>query len=308
MEITAGLVKQLRDKTGAGMMDCKRALIETDGDMEAALEHLRKKGLMEAAKKSSRTAADGLVAFAISDNKKEAVLVEINSETDFVAKNDKFQEVAENVAKAALFNDNPEDLLKAKYPSADHSVKEEIDHLISIVGENITLRRIKKISANEGIIATYVHSALKPSMGKIGVLVAIGSKAGDETRLIDFGRKVAMHIAAANPSYLSLSDVPESVLNKEKEIILAQAKEMGKNADIAAKMAEGRIKKYAEESVLLDQIYVIDNKTKISEVVASFGKEIGSSVEILAFEKFVLGEGIMKEESNFALEVMSFAK
>lgn len=309
MEINAKLVKELRDKTGAGMMDCKRALIETNGDIEAATEHLRKKGLMDAAKKSSRTAADGLVAVAFSNDKKTAAIVEVNSETDFVARNEKFQDLVSNIALVALTDDSNEKILSSKYPTSEKTVKDEIDLLISLVGENMSFRRAKKVSVSNGIISCYIHNAVKPSMGKIGVLVALQAEGDfDASAAEGFGKRIAMHIAAANPSYLCPLCVPENVVAKEKEISIAQAKELGKPDNIAEKMAEGRIKKFFEESTLLEQVFVMDGKTKVKDVIEEFNKENGTKLKIVEFVKFVLGEGIEKTETNFAEEVQSFIK
>lgn len=305
MEITAQLVKQLRDKTGAGMMDCKRALVENDGNLEVAEEHLRKKGLMDAAKKSTRTAADGLIAVTVSDDKKIASIVELNSETDFVARNEKFQDIAAGIAIVAL---KTEDVLNEKFPSGK-TVKEEIDHLISLVGENMTFRRAKKIEVSNGVISAYVHNAVKPGMGKIGVLVAF--EADGEfcpVKLEELGKKIAMHIAAANPTYLCSKCVPQEVIAKEKDIVMAQAKELGKPENIAEKMAEGRVKKFFEECALVEQVFVMDGKAKVQEIIDSFNKENGFNVNISNFVKFVLGEGIEKVETNFAEEVASFIK
>ncbi len=305
MEITAQLVKQLRDKTGAGMMDCKKALIETDGDIPSAEEYLRKKGLMDAAKKSTRTAADGLVAVALSADQKTAAIVELNSETDFVARNEKFQELAAGIAKVAL---RTEHVLDEKF-SSGKTVKEEIDQLISLVGENITFRRAKKVMVSHGIISAYIHNAVTPDMGKIGVLVAMeadGNVCTEKTGAL--GKKIAMHIAAANPTYLCPKCVPQEILDKEREIAIAQAKEIGKPDDVAAKIAEGRVKKFLAENTLVEQIFVIDGKTKVQEVVDKFNKENGFNVKIAEFTKFVLGEGIEKKETNFAEEVASFMK
>lgn len=306
MEISAKLVKELRDKTGAGMMDCKRALVENEGNIEAAEEHLRKKGLMDAAKKSSRTAADGLVAFALSSDKKSAAIVEVNSETDFVARNEKFQNIVDGIANVALSNEN---VLEAKFPGSEKTVKEEIDTLISLVGENMTFRRAQKASVQNGVISAYIHNAIKPGMGKIGVLVSLEATGDfDSNKVEDFGKKIAMHIAAANPTYLCSKCVPADVVEKEKEIVLAQAKEIGKPENIAEKMAEGRVKKFYEECALVEQIFVMDGKAKVSEVVDSFNKENGCNISISGFTKFVLGEGIEKVETNFAEEVASFMK
>ncbi|MDR2074610.1 MAG: translation elongation factor Ts [Holosporales bacterium] len=300
MEINAKLVKELRDKTGAGMMDCKRALIENEGDLEKAAECLRKKGLMDAAKKSSRTAADGLIVLSLTPDHKTGSIIELNSETDFVAKNEKFQALASKIADVALEINNTEEIAK--------SMKNEIDSLISLVGENMTLRRSEKISVDNGVISAYVHNAVSENMGKIGVLVALESSSKDIEKLRDFGKKIAMHIAAANPSYLCSKCIPQSVIDKERSIILDQAKEIGKPSDIAEKMADGRIKKFYEEIVLLEQPFVMDNKTKVKDVVENFGKEIGSDVKLVSFVKYILGEGIERATSNFAEEVMSFVK
>ncbi len=305
MEITAQLVKQLRDKTGAGMMDCKRALVENDGNLEVAEEHLRKKGLMDAAKKSTRTAADGLIAVAVSEDKKTASIVELNSETDFVARNEKFQDIASGIATVAL---KTEDVLNEKFPSGK-TVKEEIDYLISLVGENMTFRRATKIEVSNGVISAYVHNAVKPGMGKIGVLVAFESD-GEfcPVKLEELGKKIAMHIAAVNPTYLCSKCVPQDVIDKEKEIVIAQAKELGKPENIAEKMAEGRVKKFFEECALVEQVFVMDGKAKVQEVIDLFNKENGFNVKISKFVKFILGEGIEKVETNFAEEVASFIK
>lgn len=305
MEITAQLVKQLRDKTGAGMMDCKRALIENNGNLESAEEYLRKKGLMDAAKKSSRTAADGLVAVIITEDKKSAAIVEVNSETDFVARNDKFQELVREITKTALKNEN---VINEKL-SSGNTVKEEIDHLISLIGENMTFRRAKKLEVKNGLIASYVHNATASEMGKIGVLVALEAE-GEfcPEKLEELGRKLAMHVAAANPTYLCPKCVPQDIIAKEKEIAIAKAKELGKPDNIAEKMAEGQVKKYLEETTLLEQVYVMDGKTKVKDVIGSFNSKNGFNVKISEFVKFILGEGIEKTETNFAEEVASFIK
>lgn len=306
MEITAQLVKQLRDKTGAGMMDCKKALIENNGNLESAEEYLRKKGLMDAAKKSSRTAADGLVSVIISDDKKSAAIVEVNSETDFVARNDKFQDLVRGIARVALKNDK--DIISEKFPSGN-TVKEEIDHLISLIGENMTFRRAKKVEVKNGLISSYIHNATASEMGKIGVLVAFEAE-GEfcPEKLGEFGRKIAMHIAAANPSYLCPKCVPEDIIAKEKDIAVAKAKELGKPDNIAEKIAEGQVKKYFEETTLLEQVFVMDGKSKVKDVIDAFNKQNGFNVKISEFVKFVLGEGIEKTETNFAEEVASFIK
>ncbi|MDR0695627.1 MAG: translation elongation factor Ts [Holosporales bacterium] len=313
MEITAQLVKQLRDKTGAGMMDCKRALIDTSGDLQAAEEHLRKKGLMDAAKKASRAAADGLVACAVSSDKRMASVIEVNSETDFVARNEKFQELVAEIAEIALSTD---DVLNAK-SKGNCTISEEISQLISLIGENISFRRSKKVRVEHGIVAAYIHNAIKPGMGKIGVLIALEAKccqcshsesSPHSAELEDLGRKLAMHVAAANPTYLCPSCVPQEVIAKEKEIVIAQAKELGKPDAIAEKMADGRVKKFLEECTLLEQIYVVDGKSKISSVLETSRDKIGCEIKIASFTRFVLGEGIEKDATNFAEEVGSFLR
>lgn len=299
MEISAQLVKTLRDKTGSGMMDCKRALTETNGDIEAAIDILRKNGLMDAAKKSSRVASDGLVSFSISDDGKEAVLVEINSETDFVARNAKFQNFVSTVSKVALEVPDMEKIMSTKYPSSEQTIRDELDLLISLVGENITLKRIEKLSVKNGMISTYIHSAATSNMGKIGVLV--GFEASDccssgkcdvkmKEAVSSFGRKIAMHIAAANATFLSTDCVPADVIAREKSIAIAQAKENGKNDEVAEAIATGKISKFFDEYVLLEQIFVMENKMKIKDVLARFNKENNCHLEISGFKKFVLGE------------------
>lgn len=306
MEITAQLVKQLRDKTGAGMMDCKKALIENNGNLETAEEYLRKKGLMDAAKKSSRTAADGLVSLTISDDKKTAAIVEVNSETDFVARNNKFQTLVKEITKAALENDK--DVISQKLPSGN-TVKEEIDHLISLVGENMTFRRAKRMEVKNGLIASYVHNVVAYEMGKIGVLVALEAEGEfSSSKLEELGRKLSMHIAAANPLYLCPECVPQNIIVKEKEIAIAKAKELGKPDNIAEKIAEGQVKKYFEETTLFEQVYIMDGKSKVREVIDTFNKENECNIKISEFVKFILGEGIEKTETNFAEEVASFMK
>jgi elongation factor Ts len=313
MDITAQLVKQLRDKTGAGMMDCKRALLETSGDLTAAEEHLRTKGLLEAARKSTRAAADGLVAVTVSDDRKTAAIVEVNSETDFVARNEEFQDLVSTIALEAM---NSEDVLNATTKSGD-SISSAINRLIARIGENITYRRSQILRVKDGVVAAYVHSAVNQNMGKIAVLVALEATCSEQCqckhatsheKLAEFGRKLAMHIAAANPSFLCPKCVPQDVIDKEKAIVIAQARSLGKPENIAEKMAEGRLKKFFEERVLLEQVYVIDGKTKISDVLGSVSKECGCDLEISGYIKYVLGEGIEREEKNFADEVSSFLK
>jgi elongation factor Ts len=292
MEIHAQLVKQLRDKTGAGMMDCKKALIENNGDLVIAEGYLRKKGLMDAAKKSARVAADGLVAIAISDDEKTAAIIEVNSETDFVARNEKFQNLAQEIAKIALTSDSPMEAIS----STGKTIKEEIDLLISLIGENITFRRSKKLTVKNGVVSSYIHNTIAPNMGKIGVLVAFEADNNTcQEKLSALGKRIAMHVAAANPTHKCPKCVPQDILDKEKEIVLEQAKELGKPLNIAEKMAEGRIKKFFEECTLTEQVFVVDGRTKISEIIRIFNEENKINADIADFSKFVLGEGIERE-------------
>lgn len=300
-EITAKLVKDLREMTGAGMMDCKKALAETDGDIEAAVDWLRTKGLSKAAKKSSRAAAEGLVATTASEDSKTAVLVELNAETDFVGRNEEFQKFVKAVAEKALDQDSVEDLAAAEYANGK-SVQDSLTDLIAKIGENMTLRRMAKLSVNEGAVASYIHSATAPGLGRIGVLVALESTAGRDA-LEALGKQLAMHVAAANPEFLSIESVDADALERERAVLKEQAVNSGKPADIAEKMVEGRIRKYYEEVVLLEQVFVMDGETKISAVIEAAAKEAGAPIKLTGFTKFVLGEGVEVEESDFAAEV-----
>lgn len=298
-EISSSLIKDLREKTGAGMMDCKKALIETAGDLEAAVDWLRKKGLASAAKKAGRTAAEGLVAVAVSGTK--GSVIELNSETDFVARNDQFQKLALDIAQAALKAGNDVEAIK-KESIGGKTIEESITNAISTIGENMNLRRAAVLSVDQGAIASYIHSAAAPGIGKIGVLVALKS-AGDAAKLQEVGKQIAMHIAAARPEALNREGVDSSNLERERAVLKEQAAASGKPAEVIEKMIEGRIRKYYEEVVLLDQLFVIDGKTKISDFVAQNAKEIGSPIEVVAYERFQIGEGIEKEATDFAAEV-----
>ena len=303
VEITAGLVKELREKSGAGMMDCKKALVECNGVFEEAVDWLRKKGLSAAAKKSGREAAEGLVAVLVDGTK--AAVVELNAETDFVARNDKFQALARNVAKVALTGNYNVDALKAAaYPAASQTIQEAINDHIAIIGENMNLRRVDYVKVDNGAIASYVHNAITEGLGKIGVLVALEST-GDKAKLLDLGKKIAMHIAAANPSSLDISSVNPENLEREKHIFAEQARNSGKPENIIEKMVEGRVKKYYQETVLLEQVFVMDNKTPITQVLTDAAKDIGAPVSIKAFLRYELGEGIERTQSDFAAEVAS---
>ncbi|WP_343347559.1 translation elongation factor Ts [Sphingomicrobium sp. XHP0239] len=305
MAISAAQVKELRDRTNAGMMDCKKALAETDGDMEAAVDWLRTKGLAAAAKKSGRTAAEGLVGVAVDGNK--GAVIEVNSETDFVAKNDTFQAFVKDVAELSLTADGDIDALKAmNYPGADGTVEDRLTDNIAKIGENQSLRRTSTLSVDQGAIVSYVHNAAAPNLGKIGVLVALESTA-DAAQLQTLGKQVAMHIAAANPLALTADDLDQDMLDREREIAKAKAMESGKPENIAEKMVEGSIKKFAKENALMSQLFVMDNKTPVSDVVGAAGKEAGAEIKLVAFERYQLGEGIEKEEDDFAAEVAKAA-
>jgi len=305
-EITAALVKELREKTGAGMMDCKKALAETAGDTEAAVDWLRKKGLAAAAKKSGRVAAEGLVGVAASGLFGAAV--ELNAETDFVARNDAFQAAVTAVTKLAIEgNGDIESLKTAAYPGTGRTVAEELTHLVATIGENMNLRRVAKLEVKDGIVASYVHSALVPGLGKIGVLVALEST-GDKAKLADLGKQIAMHVAAARPEALDVTDVSTANLDRERAVLVEQARASGKPENIIDKMVEGRIRKYYEEVVLLEQLYVIDGETKIRKVVENAVKDVGAPVTLTGFVRFQLGEGIEKEATDFAAEVASMAR
>jgi elongation factor Ts len=302
-EITAALVKDLREKTGAGMMDCKKALGETQGDFEAAVDWLRKKGLAAAAKKSGRVAAEGLVAVATAGT--SGAVVEINAETDFVARNEQFQGFVKAVAHLALHVDGDVEALKnAKH--GDKTVGEELTQLIATIGENMDVRRVAKLAVKQGVVASYVHNPIAPNLGKIGVLVALES-AGDPEKLQALGRQLAMHVAAARPEALSVGDVDPTSLDRERQVLADQARASGKGEDIIAKMVEGRLRKYYEEVVLLEQVYVVDGESKVKAVVEKAAKEIGAPVVLAGFVRFALGEGIEKEQVDFAAEVAAQA-
>lgn len=305
-QISAILVKELREKTGAGMMDCKKALVESEGDFEKAIESLRTKGLAAAAKKSGRSASEGLVAALCKDNK--GVVVEVNSETDFVAKNTQFQDLVSDIINIAYINkDISLEALKAsKNNKTGKTIDEDIVNAIAVIGENINLRRIDQIEVSKGIVAGYIHNEIKPGFGKIAVIIGLESE-GDKEKLFNLAKQLSMHIAAARPEALSVSEIDNNNVEKEKKIFAEQARNSGKPDNIIEKMVEGRVKKYYEEVVLLEQLFVIDGKTKISDVVANFAKEINASIKITKFIRYELGEGIEVERGDFAAEVMSTA-
>ena len=303
-EITAGSVKELRERTGAGMMDCKKALAENNGEMEAAIDWLRAKGLAAAAKKAGRTAAEGLVGVAVEGTR--GAVVEVNSETDFVAKNELFQDFVRNVAKLALEHGTDVDVLgAAQYPEGG-TVAEKLTDNIAKIGENQSLRRAAVVEVNEGAVVSYVHNQVAPGLGKIGVLVALESVAPAET-LNGLGKQIAMHVAAAHPLALDAETLDSALVERERSIAMEKAKESGKPQNIVEKMVEGGLAKFRKENALLTQLFVMDNKTPVAEVVASAAKEAGIGIELIGFVRFQLGEGIEKKESDFAAEVAAAA-
>ena len=301
VEVSASLVKELRDKTGAGMMDCKRALGDTAGDLEAAVDWLRKKGLAAAAKKSGRVAAEGLVGVATRGLAGAAV--EVNSETDFVARNELFQAFVRTVGGLALGTAGDVDALKeAPYPGTGRTVAGELTELIARIGENLVLRRAQRLAVAHGVVASYVHNSLARGLGKIAVLVALESEAAGEA-LATLGRQLAMHVAAANPLYLDIAAVPAAALERERAVLHEQALASAKTEAIAEKMVEGRLRKFYEEAVLLEQVFVIDGERRVGKVVEAAAKEAGAPIRVAGFVRFALGEGIERPPSDFAAEV-----
>ncbi|HCS71963.1 MAG: translation elongation factor Ts [Alphaproteobacteria bacterium] len=304
-EITAALVKELREQTGAGMMDCKKALAENGGDLDQAVDWLRTKGLSAAAKKSGRVAAEGLVAVAVDGNK--GAVVEVNSETDFVSRNEQFQDFVRGVASLALAVDGDMDkLLAADYPGAGRTVADQLTHMIATIGENMTIRRCDVMTVGNGVLSTYVHNAMTDGVGKIAVLVGLES-AGDKGKLEAFGKQLAMHVAAAKPQSVSRDELDPEILERERVVLSEQARESGKPEEIIGKMVEGRLRKFYEEVCLLDQTFVIDGETQVSKAVEAAGKDAGGAISINGFKMFVLGEGIEKEVGDFAAEVAAAA-
>jgi elongation factor Ts len=303
-EITAASVKELRERTGAGMMDCKKALAETGGEMEAAVDWLRAKGLAAAAKKAGRTAAEGLVGVAVDGTK--GAVVEVNSETDFVAKNEQFQDYVRNVAEIALKTDSDVEALKAAAYPTGGTVEEKLTDNIATIGENQSLRRAALLEVGQGAVVSYVHNAAAPGLGKIGVLVALESSASAET-LQSLGKQLAMHIAAANPLALTAEELDPSLIQREQAIAEEKAKESGKPANIVEKMVEGSMAKFRKEHSLVSQLFVMDNKTPVADVVAAAGKDAGAPIELKGFVRFQLGEGIEKAQGDFAAEVAAAA-
>lgn len=305
MSISAAQVKELRDLTGAGMMDCKAALTETNGNMEEAVDWLRKKGISKADKKAGRTAAEGLIG--VDNGVREAAVVEVNSETDFVARNAAFQEIVANVTKVALAYGTTEAVAAAKYPGSDKSVADTIKDAVGTIGENMGFRRSAKLTVPHGAVATYVHNAVADGLGKLGVLVAIETT-GNEHAANAFGRQVAMHVAATNPLALTAEQIDPAAVEREKAIFSDQARQSGKPEAIIEKMVEGRLRKFYEEVVLLKQAFVLNPDITVEKALKDAEKEIGAPAKITAYLRFALGEGIEKEETDFAAEVAAAVK
>ena len=303
-EITAALVKDLREKTGVGMMDCKKALTENNGDIEASIDWLRAKGLSKAAKKADRAAAEGLVGVYVSGN--TGVLVELNAETDFVSRNEQFQAAVSGITKLAHGVDGLEALAAAASPAGEGSVSDYVTNLIATIGENMTLRRMAKVSVKQGVVASYIHTATGEGLGRIGVLVGVETT-GDQAIATDVGRKVAMHIAATAPLSLKTDDLDPAVVERERQVLTEQARESGKSDDVIARMIEGRIRKFYEEVVLLQQPFVMNPDQTVAAFVAETAKAAGLAAEITGFAMFKLGEGVEKKEDDFAAEVAALS-
>lgn len=300
-QITAALVKELRDKSGAGMMDCKKALGENDGDIEAAMDWLRQKGIAKAEKKSGRVAAEGLVA--VASNGKVGVAVEVNSETDFVSRNEKFQNLVNGVVGVALENGGDYDATKsATYPGASHSVEAEITEAVGTIGENMTFRRAVGLSVPNGVVSTYIHNAVAPGLGKLAVLVALESDA-DAGVLDALGKQLAMHVAATNPQSMTVEELSAEAVEREKAVLIEQARESGKPENIIEKMIVGRMNKFYQEVVFVEQTFVIDGETKVKKVIENAAKDAGTDIKLSGYVRLELGEGIEKEEDDFAAEV-----
>ena len=305
-KVGASLVKELRETTGAGMMDCKKALEETDGDIEAAIDWLRKEGLSSAAKKSTRAASEGLVGIKVINNC--GAIVEINSETDFVARNEEFQSFVESVTELSLEKQCAiEELVKLEIPGAGATIGETLTNLIATIGENMNLRRSKLLRVESGLVSSYIHNSLRQGLGKIGVLVSIQST-GEKTVIGELGKQIAMHIAASNPLAISRDNLDDSFIEREKTILREQAKDTGKSPEIVEKMIEGRLRKFYEEVCLLEQNFVIDPDIKVNDAISSYAEKVGVEINISDFVRFELGEGLDKKEDNFAKEVAAAAE
>lgn len=310
--ISASSVNELRQKTGVGLMDCKKALLECNGDIDEASQWLRKKGLAVAAKKSGRITAEGLVGVAIDTSERKGVIIEVNSETDFVAKNEKFQTLCNHLLSDAINYDGDVKYDITQFKSSisnltGKSISDELAESIVIIGENINLRRMAKINVEHGVVVSYIHNQVSSNLGKIAVLVGFETDI-DAVKVRALGKQIAMHIAASKPESLDISDLDENVVNKERNFIIEQASTSGKPTAVIEKMVEGRLSKFYEQVVLLEQTFIIDSQTKISQVLANFAKENNSDIKLKQFIYFVLGEGIEKEKINFAEEIASLNK
>ncbi|HVV26900.1 MAG TPA: translation elongation factor Ts [Rhizomicrobium sp.] len=301
--IPAGMVKDLRDKTGAGMMDCKAALTETGGDMEAAIDWLRKKGISKAAKKAGRAAAEGLVGVAVDAG--TGVLVEVNAETDFVARNEEFKSFVKDASRLALKDGGDLEKLLAA-PMGSSTVQQTLTELVAKIGENMNVRRVAALSVDPGVVAAYVHNPASPELGKIGVLVALKS-AADKEKLQALAKQIAMHVAAASPLALTVAHLSPEVVERERNVQAEIARQSGRPENVIEKMMEGRMRKFYEETVLLQQTFVIDGETPVAKVIEKASKDLGAPVEIEGFVRFQVGEGIEKTESDFADEVAQMA-
>ncbi len=303
-EVTAALVKELRGRTGAGMMDCKRALLESDGDAEAAADWLRAKGLAAAAKKAGRVASEGLVGVKTEDRR--GAVVEVNAETDFVSRNQTFQEYVATLSTLALRHASTEALMGAPYPDAGHDVSAQNTQMIAAIGENVSVRRVAALSVENGVVASYVHNAAAPGLGKIGVLVALESEAAAD-KLNELGKLLAMHIAATSPQAATIDRLDPDAVERERRVLSQQAEGSGKPLEIVEKMVEGRLRKYYQEVVLDQQVFVIDGESRVGDVIAAAGKELGATVEVAGFVRYSLGEGVERRDTDFAAEVAAAA-
>ena len=305
MSLTASMVKELREKSGAGMMDCKKALSENNGQMEEAIDWLRKKGLASVSKKSGRVAAEGLVGINVKNN--AGVIIEINSETDFVSRNEIFQNFVKTCGELALSkNSNIEDLKKLPYPGSDRTVDEELANNIATIGENMNIRRLEFLEVSEGGLFSYIHNSTAEGLGRLGVLVSLKSKLNVD-ELSTLGKQIAMHVAATSPKSLSIDDLDEQIVNRERQVLIDQAIASGKPKEIADKIVQGRMHKFYQEVVLNEQVSVLDGETKIKDLVKNFSKEKNSDIELTGFKMIKLGDGIEVEETNFAEEVAATA-
>ncbi len=305
MSLTASMVKELREKSGAGMMDCKKALSENNGQMEEAIDWLRKKGLASVSKKSGRVAAEGLVGINVKSN--SGVIIEINSETDFVSRNEIFQNFVKTCAELALLKKSSiEDLKKLPYPGSDRTVDEELANNIATIGENMNIRRLEFLEVSEGGLFSYIHNSTAEGLGRLGVLVSLESKLNVD-ELATLGKQIAMHVAATSPKSLSIDDLDEKIVNRERQVLIDQAIASGKPKEIADKIVQGRMHKFYQEVVLSEQVSVLDGETKIKDLVKNFSKEKNSDIELTGFKIIKLGDGIEVEETNFAEEVAATA-